>query len=464
MAQPPVDATEDAKKEDAAKAAAEAKVKAEAAAALEAAEAAKDAQPDPPAKDRQEYERQQSRRVLRLKRKRTNLLTPEVIRNFKSNEKDYRNILRTGTKGRNQEELDVLKSGLVYRVYSLSDSDIQEDPQLFPAMNVSLSRDLGSAAPTAMMPNARERRDFRQLVFNMTMPLLEQLLKEGNFLARSSALHRMLDLEVVPPRGGGRMEMFDTVDDAYINVLKDPLQPDAIKAIAANCIKVYLQKADATPQIEIAFAEAITAELERPYLSAPYQITLLQALEFVRAPRAFAGAKPPVIYCSLVKLVADRSNDIEVRCRACRVMGRCGWDKQLNLDVLAWKTVELTAETAFLFNDSRDKTNMKWKYCGWYLYTAFHHETKAEAESAKSDDMPKGFLNRAPDSQIVRDAYKNGVAAMAHLLASNAPMPARVGGTALQWSTQNKPTDLKFDPACPPIPDPGAGGAANAEN
>lgn len=421
------------------------------------------AAPDPVPQNRNEYERFQSRQVQKLKRLQTDLLTGKVISDFKRQEREYRAVLRTGTTVRNQQEMDILKVGLAYRIYSLSDSDIQGDPQLFPAYNTSLSRDLASAGPAAMMPNAQQRKVFRELVCSTAMPLLEQLVKEGNLLARTAALQRMLDLEVVPARSQGRMEMYSTVDDAYVNVLRSPEQPDAVKAVAASCMKIYLQKADAVPQIEITFAQAITEELERSFLSPAYQITLLQALEEVRAPRTFVGRKPPIAYCTLVKIIADRDADIEVRCRAARVLGRTGWDNQLNLDVLAWKTTDLVAEAAFLFNQSPDKKAPKWAYCGWYLYTAFHHETGEEAKG-KGSGMPKGYLNRAPDSAVVRAAYTSSIAALAHLMSSNQPMPARAYGPAIKWSTDNRPADLTFDPACPPIPmaSPAAGGAPAA--
>ena len=403
----------------------------------------------PPTKE--EYELDQSKRVQNLKRLNNSLVTPEIFAEFKAAERQYRNILRTGTNGRVPKEMAELRAGLKYRVLTLSDPDIQAKPGTFEASNKNLFRDLSGAASQANVPNAQQRRQFRELLCSETMPLLQQMLTEGNLLARTAALQRMLDLEVVPPRGGARMQMYDKVDKVYIQVLADSKQPDAVKTVAASCIKTYLQKADAIPQIEIALAEAIAKELDQRFLSPGYQMALLQALEEVRAPRQLVGKKAPVVYCAMAKLMTNRSIDIQVRCRAARVMGRTGWDGKMSFDTLAWATSELALETAFLFNNSNAKQDPKWAYCGWYLYTAFHHED-APGAIGNAPSLPKGFLNRAPQSPLVRAAYTNGVGLMAHLMYSNnKPVAANEFGPLLKWNSANKPANLMFDPACPPI-------------
>lgn len=400
---------------------------------------------------KEEYERAQSKRTLELKRLNKPLLTPEIFSGFKSIEREYKNLLRAGTNGRNQKELTMLRDGLAYRILTLSDGDIQADSRRFSTANTTLSRELAGAGNPAQVPNAQQRQAFRELVYRESMPFVMKLLNEGNFLSRSAAIQRLLDMESVPARGGARMRMFDDVHKAYIAVLMDPEQPDSLKVIAASAIKVYLQKADAVSTIELALAEAMVAELDRPHLSIAYQINLLQALEEIRAPRQVAGKKEPLIYCTMANLITDRAKDIQVRCRAARVMGRTGWDRQIDFDVLAWAAADLTTETALLFNQAANKKAPKWHRCGWSLYTAFHHENKKEVDGSGPEGMPKGFLNRAPQSKIVRDAYTNGVAVMAHLMFNSKPVAARDVGPLFKWTTQNKPANLVFDPTCPPL-------------
>lgn len=397
------------------------------------------------------YERAQMKEVLRLQRLNTELLTPELVLGFKKIDKEYRDILRNGINRRNQKQLAVLREGLTYRIMILSDSDIQKDAGKFVTANSTLQRELLQAGNKAAIPNDAQRQQFRELVYTEAMPLLNRLLTEGNFLSRSAALQRLLDLETVPARSQGRMRMFDDVDDVYIRVLSEPTQPDGVKTMAATAIRTYLQKADAVSTIELAFAEAIVKELARPHLSVAYQINLLHTLEFVRPPRLLAGKKEALIYCAMAQLIKDRNVDIRVRCRAARVMGRVGWDRGISFDVLAWAVGELTIETAVQFNGAGDQKHPKWAQCGWYLYTAFHHENRNETQGKPPSEMPKGFLNRAPASKVVRDAYANSHAVMAHLMFIPQDVKPQNLTPLFKWVQGSKPANLKFDPACPPF-------------
>ncbi len=407
------------------------------------------------------YELAQNKQTLALKRLNNPLLKPEIVLGFKAIERDYRNILRGGTNGRNEKELDILRRGIEYRIFTLSDSDIQADSRRFGIANQTLQRELAGAGNPAQMPNPQQRQQFRELVYTEAMKLFKTMLNEGNFLARSAAVQRLLDLEAVPKRGQARLKMFADVHLVYLSILRDPKQPDSIKAITASAIRVYLQKADAVSTVELQFAEAILSELARPNLSAAYQISLLQALEEIRVPRRVSGKKEPLIICGMANLMTDQTADIQVRCRAARVMGRCGWDRQIKYNVLAWAVADLTTETALLFNQAKNKNDPKWGRCGWSLYTAFHHEGRQEVQGKGPGPLPKGFLNRDPASTVVRDAYANGVPVMAHLMFNNNAVGARIVGPLFGWANKNRPKSLIYDPSCPafPVKQP-AGGAA----
>lgn len=403
---------------------------------------------------REEYEKVQNRQTLDLKRMNKSLLKKEIVLGFKGIEDKFRDILRGGTNGRNQKDLAILRQGLEYRIFTLSDSDIQSNPKRFTTANETLGRDLKGAGNITQMPNVQQRQQFRELVFKESMPLLKRLLNEGNFLARTAGLLHLLEMESVPKRGQTRLRMFDAVDEAFLEVLRDPKQPDSVKAVATTGITTYLQKADAVATIELSVAQALVNEIGRPHLSTGYQINLMKALENVRHPRLVAGTKEPLIYCAMTKLMSNQSVDIQARCRAARVMGRAGWDRQVDFDVLAWAVADLTTETAGLFSKAQNKQHVKWARCGWSLYTAFHHETKKEIEGKAPGPLPKGFLNRAPQSKIVRDAYVNGVPVMGSLL-SNKQITARQVSPLFKWVAANKPKNLKFDAACPPYVPPG---------
>lgn len=398
-----------------------------------------------------EYEQTQAKAVKKLRRGGKSLLTPKIVLGFKAIEKSYRDLLRNGTNGRNQKQMAILREGLAYRILTLSDPDIQQDAPKFNTANTTLQRELLQAGTKAAIPNAAQRQQFRELVYREAMPLLQRLLSEGNLLSRSAALQRLLDLESVPYRSQGRMRMFEDVDEIYVQILGDTEQPDAVKTLATTAMRSYLQKADAVSIIEIAFGQAIIKELARPHLADAYQINLLQTLEYVRAPRLLAGKKEAFIFCAMAKLIKDRSNDIQVRCRAARVMGRAGWDRSIKFDVLAWAVGELTIETAVKFNAAPNKKDPKWAYCGWYLYTAFHHENRVEKEGKPPSPMPKGFLNRAPASPVVRAAYANSHAVMAHLMYFTQDIKAQNLAPLFKWVQASKPANLLYDAACPPF-------------
>jgi len=416
------------------------------------------AAPLPPPKDEKEYQQRQSNEFLKLKRLSKPLFEPGLFNQFKGIEKEYRDAIRKGVNRTNPKELEAMQAGLRWRTLQLSDPDIQSDIQAFTASNKNLQRDLAGAASPIFISNPKERARFREMVCQETMPLLTKLVNEGNFLARTNALQRMLDLEVVRPKSGVRTEMFAGVDDELIKVLTDPKQPDAVKAIAASSIKVYLQKAGAAERVEIALAQALAAELKRPFLSAGYMTDLLQAMEEVSAPEQVVGNKVPVVHCAMAELITDRTRDIRVRCRAARVMGRAGWNTSLNYDVISWKVADLTVETAFEYNRSRDKKDPKWSYCGYHLYLSFHHLTSAEA-SGNPPALPKGFLNRSPKSEKVRAAYTTALPVMMELIAG-----PKVTDTALRplfgWVNKNKPANLNFNANCPPFKQLNQGGAA----
>ena len=406
---------------------------------------------EPALNPKAEYEQAQMKAVQNLRRGGKSLLTQEIVMGFAAIEKDYRDLLRNGTNGRNQKEMAILKAGLARRILALSDPDIQQDAPKFNTANTTLQRELLQAGTKAAIPNPAQRQQFRELVYKEAVPLLKRLLAEGNLLSRSQALQRLLDLESVPQRSQARMRMYDDVDDIYLQVLGDAEQPDAVKTLAATAMRSYLQKADAVSTIEIAFAVAIIKELARPHLSDAYRINLLQTLEFVRAPRMLAGNKEAFIYCAMADLIKNRDIDIQVRCRAARVMGRAGWDRAINFDVLAWAVGELTIEAAVQFNGSKNKKDPKWAYCGWYLYTAFHHENRTETDGKPPSDMPKGFLNRDAASTVVREAYANSHAIMAHLMFIPQDIKPQSLGPLFKWVQASKPADLKYDAGCPPF-------------
>lgn len=401
---------------------------------------AQDAAAKPPSNQR-EYDSAQADAVTKLF-KTEGFLTSEMLTKFTSNIKEYRTIVSKGTNGRNAKELEILKAGLEYRVSSLSDLSVQEDPRLFENASKNLEREIDRAG--SLLSNADDKKQFRQLIFEMAMPMLKQLLK-SNFKARSVAMEIMLAMEVVPQRGSTRMQMFSGVEQVFIDILKDPNQPDAVKLRAANSAKRYLQKADAIPQIENALALAMIPELKRKFVGVGYQNALLMALEYVRAPRRLIGTRAPIVLQAAVETMSDTTQAIRTRCRAARLAGQqVGYDNNANFEPVAWKISEVALDAALLYSQAKNQKDVEWKYCGWYLYTAFHHEDKVGKNSNR------GLLNRAPKSELVKDAFDATFGPAAYMMFREGKLVSAIGKLN-SWVGNNRPANLVYSPNCPPI-------------
>jgi hypothetical protein len=386
------------------------------------------------------YRVKQQGLVRDLRRLQQSLLTPEIVVRFSSDSRDYRGLLRTGVSRGSARELEILRTCLKYRAYSLSDPDVQKNPGLFEAAFKNLLRDLNGAGGQIL--NAGDKQRYRQLLCGELLPFFKELL-QNNLYSRSVALELMLEFEVGPAKSNRGVTIFDQVDDVLVTVLKDAAQPDFVKTRAANVCKKYLQKADVTPQVQITLANALISELQRPFTEIAYQNTLLSALEEIAEPRELVSPKRAIVMLAATTIIQDNTRDILIRCRAARVLGRCGFDSSIDFEVLAWKVSELTLETGVRYTQAKNKKAPKWQLCGWNLYLAFHHEKKKE--------VSKGFLNRDNKSQLVRSGYEASLPVMLKMMGQDGAVPAGVLNALHTWEGKNKPANLKFDPACPPL-------------
>lgn len=382
------------------------------------------------------YQKQQAELVQDLWHRSDPLIDKKMKARFIKIEREFRQILNSGPlNARNKE---ILNDGLKYNVYLLTSAE--KTPSEVAIEFQTLVSRLGRAGGAIL--NANNKKKFREAVCQMVATHAQELLK-NNLLSRSLGLELLLNLEVVQPRGGDRIQMEDSIHKTYVAVLGDKEQPDAIKARAANCIKKYLEKANETPLVEMKMAEAMAGELKRSETEMAYQDTLLAALERIHTPRKLVGDREPVHLCVAAEVMQDNTRDLLVRCRAARILGRGAYDAQINFEPLAWGVAQLTLETGFRYRNAKDTDDPKWKRCGWYLYTAFHHEDRR--------DSNKGFLNRDKRSMVVSSGYEASVPVMAHLMFGNGPTPVNLLTAIDKWGKTTVPAQMQFDSACPPI-------------
>ena len=399
------------------------------------------------ATDAATYQAHQRKLVQEIRRINLGLVTPELLAEYGKVKQKYQGILNNGAPAR--AELEILRTGLKYQIYVLSDSDIQSDPATLATEFQTVVGRLNRAGNGIFNKDAQKR--FRQTLCDEAAKLIEDLLK-SNLVARSLGLQLLLELEVVRGGGGARIQMHESIHQVYERVLTSAEEADAVKAGAAYCARKYLEKANAYPQVQIALASALASELRRPFTEMAYQDTLAAALERVATPRDVVGEMKPVHVEVAVEVLRDRSRSLSVRSRCARVLGRAGYDNGMNLDVMSWLVAELTLEVGLKFNVQDTKDEPKWQRSGWYLYTAFHHEDRKEV-SGQAPLMPKGFLNRDSKSAVVRGAYEASVDIMAQLMFGRKSISSTEFNDLETWLKANKPDELKYDRNCAPLPD-----------
>jgi hypothetical protein len=82
-------------------------------------------------KTKETYEREQQNRIQQPQQLTTSLMSAEIAAEFKQIEREFHTVLRSGMNKRDQANLDVLRSGLKYGVFILSDPGLQTDSKRF---------------------------------------------------------------------------------------------------------------------------------------------------------------------------------------------------------------------------------------------------------------------------------------------------------------------------------------------
>lgn len=403
--------------------------------------------PDDPA---EAYQVTQRRAVQKLQRMNNGLVTPEIITAYTKHFRDYRTLIRMGTNGRIPREMEILRAGLNYRVFQLSEQSIQQNQIDLENALKTIRREISQAG--SGINNAQQQLQFRELMFKEMLPLLRQLLK-NNLIARSCAIEILPDMEVVRNGPQGRITMFDQVDDVLVEVLNDPKQPNAIKLRALNSITNYLQKLNAIPQIQMSFAKAIDAQLKLPYTSVPYQEFLLVALEEITAAREVVAPKRPLVFETAVSVMQDPKRNLGIRCHAAAVLGRAGSDAQINMEPLAWAVADLTGEVGATMFKGGNAKPFTWNFCGYHLFRAYRHWDPKEEEGG-SPGYPKGFLNRDARSDMIRSAWEAAAPVIVGLVEENRGTVTKGFLGLAKWLEGNAPTNLKYDAGAPPLTRP----------
>ena len=387
----------------------------------------------------EKYRQKQREMVQAVRDIRTNLLTEEVVNEFKRVERQFNGVIASGTKERGPG-FKVLQAGLRYRVYSAADPARQTAVGMETVLK-NLDRNLHSAGQA--INDRQEKQRFRTLVCRETLSLLRELL-DNDFDARSFAIGILPELETSTSRDR-RLEIHDDVDEVLTEILADPDQPDAVKVRAAQSITLYLEKYDPGTQVEMSFARAVRAQLSNPNTDVAYQYFLLNALARIRAGREAVGTpRRATVIETLSAVLQDQRRQMLVRCRAAGALGEVGYDQQIRFEPIAWKVAQLGVEAAVQYNASPNDPD--WAECGERLFLAFHHEDRDRRDGPN----PQGFLNRIPESELVRGAYAQLLPIAAKMtFGQNVPEKAIV--SAHRWVKENTPDDLKFGPYADPL-------------
>lgn len=388
---------------------------------------------------------QQQRLTQQIRNIRKPLLSREAEKEFIKVSRNYRSLLGNGPNLASATDQALIRQGLEYRILRASDPAVQESPRLMANALNDLRRDLKSAGSQITNPQNRSR--FREDVCREAHRILRMLL-DNSLDARSFAISVLVDLEVVPAAfQQTRIIILDEAAVTLAEILTDASQPDTIRAIAAAQIERFLRTTDAVPVVQMNLARTLATELARWNTDPAYQLVLIDALARVTTPREVVGKNTPTAIEALAATMADRNRRIDVRCRAARGVGRVGFDAQINFDPLAWKVVQLCAETGEFFNG--EPGNQAFAVCAADLYLAFHHMTRDEASPDSRN--PAGMLNRAPTSQLVKAAYSEALKVVLPMLDNAKAIPKNDLKSVFEWASQNAPSSLVFDQNATPL-------------
>lgn len=373
------------------------------------------------------------------------LLPENAEAEFNKISTEYRRVLQNGPNLSNARDAAIIQQALEFRIFRATDPANQSSPRTMSNILNELRRDLKSIGSQINNPQARQR--YREEVLTIAHTLLLKLM-DNNLDARVFAVSILPDLEVIAKSAGqNRIVILDLVPGTLASLQNDANQPDAVRVNVAVQSRRFLETTEALPVNQMKIANSLSTELSRKDTEAAYQLALVDALSFVAQPREVVGRSVPSVFESLKNVVCDRSRFITVRCRAASGLGRIGYDPQINFDPLAWKVAELATEVARYFNQSPG--NPAFKTCGWDLYLAFHHANSDADETGGSN--PKGMLNRAPRSQLVKDAYANTLKIILPLLQNTQAIPQAELAAVMDWAAQNVPANLLYDANGTPV-------------
>lgn len=388
---------------------------------------------------RQQYAGTQGKMVQATRQINKNLAAalPAVTR---KQEDAFNDTMREGTR-ETDPKFEDLKAGLKTEFFKATDPEFKTDQQGFQTLKTRLqSRILGRAGNG--IRSSQEREAFRKLVCRESLSILKVLL-QNNFQARSLAITLLPELQTVNPSRSDdpSRRIFEEAANTLVEVLMDENQPDAIKLGAAQSIIVYLERVKPGGIIEIKFATALSSELESSLPEDGYQFFLVEALSKIRTARQVAGVKRSAVAIeTLANVMQDKRRAPVIRCHAAGALGSVGSDAQIKFEPLAWKTVQLAAEMGAAYN--ANPKSMHWNKCSEQLFLAFHQKGK---------EPVGGMLNRAPESTLVRDAYRQILPICLAMLDGSAAIDSALLTNANAWAKANQPANLQFDAASPAV-------------
>jgi hypothetical protein len=354
--------------------------------------------------------------------------------------RDFNQSLGVGIRT-SDPQFESFRAYLRYNLFRFTNPELKKDPLGLQGVKTAIEGMFRQAGNRITGQAARE--DFREIFFAAVLEDLKELL-QNNYEARSVAIELLpgLLMSGTGPRDPvERRRILPAVPGVLAGILLDEEQPDTVKVRAVQSMQLYMARVNASALVEVEFATAIKDELESALTAAEYQFLMVDTLGFVQAPREVAGGQRALVFEALADVIQDKRRHFRVRCRAAGALGRVGFDNRINFEPLAWKTVQLAIEVGSAYND--DSLQPYWPECGLQLYLAFHH-LEADGATARS---PQGMLNRAPSSELINLGYAQVLPIAKGLYFKHPAIPVDVLASARTWVADNKPNDLKFDPA-----------------
>lgn len=357
-------------------------------------------------------------------------------------EKVRRPFVKLLEEGYGASDVKTIQTVLEYTMLQSTDPEFVQTPSNMNLLVRSVTNDISKCG--SKIGNAASKKSARRK-YNLEVLTVARKMLTNNLDSRLAALTIISQLYDEEPQGpDAKLSLIKEAIDEMIAVINDKNQPDSVKVRAADGLANALRNCSIAPQDQDRMSDALGGQLARPCAETAYQLTLIESLMMLTQPLRTVGNPEPLAMRHLAAVLNDESRPLEVRCYAALGVGRAAWHPRFKADPLAWKIVDLSVDAGIKFATT-GSGDPSWPLCGSGLFFAYRHFDATPVEASK------GLMNRASSSAVVNDSFPLVFAVAVPLLENKGKIPIEALEALAAWRDANRPADLSWDSAAPPL-------------